>query len=217
MAQTLEGKLLVGQPMGEAAARSRSRSRGSEGAPAQEDAVQGRQRQQLWEAEVFLRMRTAGLTSQEKVEIRAANRRDMDIINLFGTRPAIMATQMKLAELVYQDPYAPEPRGGDLAEPTTPVWTLMKGNLLSTRSSQRLQTGYRARGCRCLDSSYFMPKGCPHELDNSDGEVPSGRCRDLLCSTCSRCLRCDGFCWHLDQLPKCSCTSAGLFGSGFVH
>ena len=199
MAQTLEGKLLVGQPMGEAAARSRSRSRGSEGAPAQEDAVQGRQRQQLWEAEVFLRMRTAGLTSQEKVEIRAANRRDMDIINLFGTRPAIMATQMKLAELVYQDPC-----GGDLAEPTTPVWTLMKGNLLSTRSSQRLQTGYRARGCH-------------HELDNSDGEVPSGRCRDLLCSTCSRCLRCDGFCWHLDQLPKCSCTSAGLLGSGFVH
>ena len=145
MAQTLEGKLLVGQPMGEAAARSRSRSRSSEGAPAQEDAV-------------------AGLTSQEKVEIRAANRRDMDIINLFGTRPGMMATQMKLAELVYQDPYAPEPRGGDLAEPTTPVWTLMKGNLLSTRSSQRLQTGYRARGCHCLDSSYFMPKGCPHEL-----------------------------------------------------
>ena len=63
------------------------------------------------------------MTSQEKVEIRAANRRDMDIINLFGTRPGIMATQMKLAELVYQDPYAPEPRGGDLAEPTTPVDT----------------------------------------------------------------------------------------------
>ena len=33
VAQTLEGKLLVGQPMGEAAARSRSRSRSSEGAP----------------------------------------------------------------------------------------------------------------------------------------------------------------------------------------
>ncbi|CAJ1364713.1 unnamed protein product, partial [Effrenium voratum] len=52
---------------------------------------------------------------KEKVEIRAANRRDMDIINLFGTRPGMMATQMKLAELVYQDPYAPEPCGGDLA------------------------------------------------------------------------------------------------------
>ena len=102
-------------------------------------------------------------------------------LNWFGHPANVEIWKQWAIELMEE--HQPPLKPGDVVDPKTELWTILKGYM---RSTQQINMEQTYGGCCCLSKTYFMPKGCGCKIPHRGREVPD----TTQCSKCSVCLRC---------------------------
>lgn len=177
-----------------------------------------------WEAECEVRVRTSGLTKKEvdMLMLRGDCTPDRQAvvenpINHVNAGPVCTGWVLDMLEEGTEGCAEMQLGPGEKVPTSKALWSLLKVIMNSERKADQFKSSSLA-GCRCLNASYFMPHGCSHTKPGMSGYIMGGISMQL-CSTCSKCLRCGGYCKKLGALPEgepCSCQASELDGS-FLH
>lgn len=147
-------------------------------------------RNQLWDHEMEVGYRSAGLTPLEKdalekmttgpdKSIRDANK----VIAHFGKRTGAGASSKRLVEkMMFDKGFVP----GQCINFCSGQFSVMKHCLLAGWAEDRHNSAAPV-ACYCLPETSLMPAGCRHK---KRGGYLCSQYRQSLCSDCSRCMRC---------------------------
>ena len=164
-------------------------------------------RNNLWDHEIEIRLRTSECTQLESKRLREISSCLYERLRDDGLKPGNLLAQTWLSQRL-QDLELDFVPGQPILMASS-EWSLAKIQLLAARQVTPRTDGGPA--CHCLPASGFFPSGCPHK-----GAVAA---YGTSCRECCKCLRCGKACkkFLLSASLSCSCRAAGLVGDEFRH